>query len=88
MGEVKGFEFLLGESVKEVVTGFSGVILGRTQYITGCTQYAVCNRGLDKEGKIPVWEWIDEKRLVRTGDKRLHLEAADAGPQQHPPQGM
>jgi len=57
------FKFELNEIVKDIVTGFTGVILGRTEYSTGCIQYGVQAMKLTKEGVLPKWEWFDETRL-------------------------
>ncbi len=61
------FKFELGQRVKDCITGFSGVIMGRSQFITGCNQYALCPTKLDKDGKRMDWEYFDENRLVVTG---------------------
>jgi len=66
---MKEFEFDLGEVLVDVVTGLQGVVMGRTQYITGCTHYGLLAQKLDKDGKVRDWEWMDEKRLKRTGKK-------------------
>ena len=55
------------DKVKDKVTGFSGVILARCEYATGCSHYGVCPERLTKEGKSPEWEYIDESRLVLLG---------------------
>ena len=61
------FKFELGERVKDVITGMSGVIMGRSNFITGCDQYAISPTKLTKDGKRPDWEYFDENRLVKTG---------------------
>jgi hypothetical protein len=48
----------LGETAKDVITGFEGVATGRASYITGCDQYLISPRSGDKDPK-----WIDEQRL-------------------------
>jgi len=63
------FKFELGEVLKDTITGLRGVVMGRTQYITGCTHYGLLTRKLNKDGKVPDWEWMDEMRLQRTGEK-------------------
>jgi hypothetical protein len=82
---VKMFKFQLGEIIKEKVTGFTGVIICRAEYATGCIQYGVQSRKLDKEGGIPNWHWIDQIRLQSTG-KSLKIVKDDSGPAQAPPQ--
>lgn len=47
---------------KDVITGFSGYVIGRTEYITGCAQLLL--QPVGKDGKRPEAEWIDEQRVV------------------------
>jgi len=58
------FRFELGEVLKDKVTGFSGVVMVRAEYFTGCIHYGLCPQTL-KEGKSIDWEWIDESLLVK-----------------------
>ncbi len=58
------FKYELGESAKDVITGFSGVIMARIEYFTGCNQYAISPTKLTIEGKKPEWEYFDENRVV------------------------
>lgn len=62
-----GFKFKLGEVLKDAVTGFTGVVMARIDYTTGCNQYGLSPQKVNKEGKRPDWEYIDENRLVSTG---------------------
>jgi RNase P/RNase MRP subunit p29 len=62
------FKFALGTQVKEKITGFTGTVMARTEYYTGCLTYGVLNNKLDKDGRISEWEWIDEIRLEVTGE--------------------
>lgn len=55
------FAFENGTAVKEVVTGFTGVITGTCFYLTGCTQYLITAES--KDGKEPVALWYDEGRI-------------------------
>lgn len=67
--EKKMFKFELGARVKDIITGYKGVIGGRTQYLTGCVQYGIVKEGLTKDGTYPDWVWLDESRLVLDSDK-------------------
>lgn len=52
----------LGETVTDTITGFSGTVIGRVEYLTGCIQFEVQSKEL-KDG-VPVRaQWIDEGRL-------------------------
>lgn len=74
-------KFELNQEVKDVVTGFKGIIMGITEYNTGCIQYGVSPRKLTKENKIPEWPWFDGSRLVATG-KKVDIKPVLGGP--HP----
>jgi len=55
-------EFLLGSTVSDVVTGFTGIATGKASYMTGCDQYLVqpeCKDGAFVEGR-----WFDFQRLL------------------------
>jgi hypothetical protein len=56
------FIHAMGLEAKDKVTGFIGIIVARSQHITGCNQYCLMPK-IDKEGKIPDGHWIDEGRL-------------------------
>ncbi len=76
------FKFELGEVLKDVVTGFEGVVMGRTQYYTQCNHYGLLPQRLDKDKKEPEWGWFDETRLVRAKKKAvmLKVERPTSGP--------
>lgn len=57
---------MLGKKAKDVITGFEGIIIGKAEYLYGCTQYGVAPEC--KEGKREAIEWFDEGRLRVTGD--------------------
>ena len=66
--------FELGEVLKDKVTGFKGVVMGRTEYFTDCTHYGLQSQEL-KDGKPLGWEWFDETRLERVkGAKKITKE--------------
>jgi len=53
----------LGETLKDRITGFTGVVLGYVVYISGCNQ-ALLAPPVDKDGKHVSSHWFDEQRLV------------------------
>jgi len=53
----------LGDEVKEIVSGFSGIATGRTEYIAGCIQILVCPKTLTKDGELKKGKWFDEGLL-------------------------
>ena len=42
---------LLGSQVKDKVTGFEGIAVSRIEYLSGCVQYGVRPRYIEKEMK-------------------------------------
>ena len=62
----------LGAKVKDIITGFEGKAIGRTEWLTGCITISV-QPMVDKDGKIPESRSIDEPTLEV-------VEVADLGP--------
>jgi len=52
----------LGDKVRDVVTGLTGIAVGRTQYLQGCARIAVQPQEL-KDGKPVEASWFDEPQL-------------------------
>lgn len=69
----------LGDTVKDPVTGYSGIAAGRTTWLNGCVRIGV--QAKMRDGKVPELEWFDETQLV--GPKLKKTQAA-GGPQQDP----
>jgi hypothetical protein len=69
----------LGQEVKDRLTGFSGFVMGRTEYLNGCVSIGVMPKEL-KEGKPQDWIWFDEQRLDENSQVKV------GGPQPQPPQ--
>lgn len=83
----RSFKFKLGETLKDIVTGFEGVALGRTQYFTGCNHYGLCPRQVPKDSKPDDWVWLDESRLVTVSKKKIlfSVDIPTSGPHPNPP---
>lgn len=56
------FLYAHGVEARDKITGFSGIITGRADYVTGCSQYLIQPK-LDKDGKHVTAHWLDEERL-------------------------
>ncbi len=52
----------LGDKVKDPVTGLEGIVIGRTEFLYGCTRIGVQPK-LGKDGKVPDANWFDEPQL-------------------------
>jgi hypothetical protein len=52
----------LGDTVRDRITSFEGVVTGRCAYLSGCNQMLVVPPA--KEGAYRDGQWFDEQRLV------------------------
>ena len=55
-------KFELGDKLECTITGFSGVVICRNEWLNGCLQYCLKPK-VDKDGKIQDGEWFDEGQL-------------------------
>ena len=76
----------MGVRVKSRVTGFMGIVAGRTEYLNGCIQWLV-KPPVDKDGKEPDGIWIDigSLEVVDQGIAVVQPEETPGGPQESPP---
>lgn len=56
---------LLGDSVRDTVTGFVGIATARAKYLNS-VEPRIKVEGLDKKNGLPVEFWFDENRLTPT----------------------
>lgn len=84
----KTFKFELGQEVKDRVTGFKGIIMARTQYLTGCNRYGMQDRKLTKEGKPADWQNFDEDQIDLVGPGITHKVKDPGGPPRMEAQDM
>jgi hypothetical protein len=52
----------LGDKVKDSVTGFEGIVVGKTTWLNGCTRIGIQSDVL-KDGLPKDVQWIDEPQL-------------------------
>jgi hypothetical protein len=64
--ELPSGENILGKKARDKITGFEGIIIGKAEYLFGCTQYGLAPEA--KDGKCPESLWFDEGRVEVTGD--------------------
>ncbi|MEN6368570.1 MAG: hypothetical protein ABFD77_02605 [Thermotogota bacterium] len=65
----------MGARVKDVVSGYEGIVSAYTVHITGCDVVAIKSRGLDKDGKIQDPVWIDVTRVEVIGPPAPEIAA-------------
>ena len=79
----------LGVEARDKVTGFKGIVTGKAEYLTGCTQYGIVPK-TGKTGSMKSTEWFDENRLevVGKGMGVSKIKGPDnGGPQRDTPRG-
>lgn len=65
---------LFGFTLRDKVTGFTGVATGAVQYITGCNQVLLVPK-VDEQGKLRDSQWFDEQRLeLLPGEDAVHVD--------------
>jgi len=60
----------LGDKVKDCVTGFKGIAVGRTTWLHGCDRIIVQPEGVNKEGKTYENQSFDEPQLELISKKK------------------
>jgi hypothetical protein len=69
----------LGDEVRDKVTGFKGIAVGVTKWLTGCDRYVVQPRGVNKDGKIYENQSFDEGTLEVVKTKAIKEGKHDTG---------
>lgn len=72
-----------GDKVKDIVTGFEGIAVGRSLWMTGYEQIAV-QPGFIKDGKLSDATWFESTRLevVEKNAVKQPRRTEDGGPRQ------
>ena len=53
----------LGDKVKDKITGFEGIAVARTKWLTGCERITIEPMGLGEDGKVKKLETFDVERV-------------------------
>lgn len=62
-----------GVTAKDVITNFTGVVIGKVEYMTGCNQILLSAK-CPKAGAKYECQWFDEERVVEVkGRKKITL---------------
>lgn len=78
------FKFNLGDEVKDSITGFTGIITLRSQWLNNCNTYGVQPTKL-KDGAPQERQHFDEPQLVAVAEKVVEESRATGGPERHQP---
>lgn len=61
------FKFELGIEAEDKITGFKGIVMSRSEHLTGCNVYSIAPKTL-AEGKPGETQWFDENRINKISD--------------------
>lgn len=70
----------LGDIVRDTLTGFTGVIVIRSEYLNGCYRMGVQPSKLDKDGKVPESIYFDVEQLELVKAKAHAPSSRSGGP--------
>jgi len=77
---------MLGRKGKDKITGFSGTITGRVEYLTGCNQFLIVPGTPKPDGTLIDPVWFDEQRIELTAEPAIVLDNSKTpGPDAPPP---
>jgi hypothetical protein len=76
--------FALGDKVCDSITGFTGVVTGRIEYLSGCNQILVQPKS-DAENEIKRSEWFDVERIILVEAQMVEISTRQAGFDKAPP---
>lgn len=89
---LRGWEFVpyhpethmkLGNELKDIVSGVSGIAVARVEYLNGCVQFCIQPRAAD--GKRPDCMYIDQQQLVLEGEGVTVSQKETGGVMDHTP---
>lgn len=66
-------EIKLGDKVKDSVSGFTGIAIGKTEWLHGCNRFIV-QPEVAKDGKLPDNASFDEPQLILVKAARVKKE--------------
>jgi len=74
-----GFKFECGDKVKHSITGFTGIVVARSEWLNGCRRYGVEATKLSKDGDR-LESHFDEGELGLVKARAIKIERAAAPP--------
>jgi hypothetical protein len=67
----------LGKRAKDKITGFEGILVGRSSFLTGCDQFLL-QPEVKKDNSLAEPHWFDEGRLTTVRGKEILPSAVRA----------
>ena len=74
------FKFELGAQVEDKITGYKGMITGRTEWLFGCRRYSIQSKEM-KDGKpVDAWGCDEDALQLKRQVKKVQITKRRAGP--------
>lgn len=73
------YRFSLGDKVKDLVSGFTGIAFARYEYLNGCIRYEVAPDKLGKTGDVMDGRVFDESQLTLVKALAVKVPPKDTG---------
>lgn len=74
----------LGDKARDTITGYTGICIGRFEYLNGCVRIQLLPTKLDKDGKPGDGAVIDEPQLELVKRANRPLAKPSGGPRDNP----
>jgi len=68
----------LGDAAKDAISGFSGIVTGKSTYLNGCTRFLLEPRTL-KDGSQIDAVWFDVEQLVKLKSGGFRPQVSPSG---------
>ena len=78
MDKVLGKEIKLGVLCRDIVTGFDGIAVAKTEWLSGCIRFTLQPQDMTKEGALKDSQAFDVEQLVVVG-KGVQIKKQEAG---------
>ena len=82
-GMKKTSDVKLGDVACDTITGFEGVVTGRTEWLNGCRRWLIQPRALH-EGKPIEPAWFDEDQVEKVSAQAIVETKKTGGPRNDP----
>jgi hypothetical protein len=70
----------LGDTVRDTISGFTGIVIARCEWLYGCVRISVQPTSLDKDGKVQDHVTFDEQQLVVVTASQQKESESTSGP--------
>lgn len=68
----------LGDEVQCMVSGFKGIVIGKSEFLHGCSRVGVQPK-VGKDGKLVDAQWFDEPQMTVTKKRKVKVGRRDVG---------